>query len=83
MDHTDNFNPMDTGSHRKSVEIPLNEFDLFYPVEVTQSIDGTVTINIDDKQHTLTDTRLNHNVIVKIESNVNRFATLKDVRIKE
>ena len=81
---TANFYGVDhTGSQRKSVEIPLNEFDVFYPVEVTQSIDGTVTIKIDDKQHSLTDTRLNHNVIVKIESNVNRFATLKDVRIKE
>ena len=84
VDHTDNFFPYSNpGTHKKSVEIPLNEFDLFYPVEVTQSLDGTVTIKIDDKQHSLTDTRLNHNVLVKIESNVNRFATLKDVRIKE
>lgn len=81
---TTNFYGLDeSGSQRKSIEIPLNDFNTFYSTEVKQGIDGTVDIKINDIQHSLLDTRLHRDAIVKIENNVNPFATLKDVRIKE
>ena len=81
---TTNFYGLDeSGSQRKSIEIPLNDFNVFYSTEVKQGIDGNVDIKINDIQHSLLDTRLHRDVIVKIENNVNPFATLKDVRIKE
>ena len=81
---TTNFYGLDeSGSQRKSIEIPLNEFNVFYSTEVKQDLNGNVDIKINDVQHSLVDTRLHRDVIVKIENNVNPTATLKDVTIKE
>ena len=88
MKFTSNFFGRDSGQNRESVEVPMLHFNTFQHFEVTQTKtedgSGLITINQNgETQHTLTDSRINRDAIIKIETNINSFATLKDVKITE